>query len=49
MSWATELFGPTLLVKEDSKSVSKSTADVVSGKKFIALYFSAHVRARPAQ
>ena len=44
MSWAEALFGPKLVVKEGDKAVEKSTAEVVAGKKFIALYFSAHVR-----
>jgi hypothetical protein len=43
MTWATDLFGPTLLTKDGDKVVSKPTDEVVGGKKFIVLYFSAHV------
>ncbi len=49
MTWATDLFGPALVVKEDDKAVEKPTDDVLAGKKFVVLYFSAHVSAaRPA-
>ena len=40
MSWATELFGADLLTKDGAKP----TAEVLADKKFVALYFSAHVR-----
>jgi hypothetical protein len=42
MAWATSLLGPQLLVHDSATEVVvRSTADVVAGKKFIALYFSA--------
>lgn len=47
MTWATDMFGPELLVKEDDKVVKKPTDEVVSTKKFLALYFSAHVSRLP--
>lgn len=43
-SWAVDLFGPELLVKGASGPVKKETSAVVTGKKFVGLYFSAHVR-----
>ncbi len=43
MSWATALFGKELLVKDGEKVVSKPTEEALKGKKFVALYFSAHV------
>ncbi len=44
MSWATGLFGTSLLVKDaDGKVVSKPTEEALKDKKFVALYFSAHV------
>jgi hypothetical protein len=44
MSWSTSLFGATLLVKDgEGKVVSKPTAEALAGKKYVALYFSAHV------
>ena len=43
MAWSKDLLGNTLLVHENGNVVVKSTQDVVAGKKFIALYFSAHV------
>ena len=39
MAWATELLGATLLTKEGPLP----TAEVLASKKFVALYFSAHV------
>jgi hypothetical protein len=43
MSWASKMFGETLLVKSDTKPVgeAKPTEEVLSGKKFVVLYFSA--------
>jgi nucleoredoxin len=40
--WADDVLGPTLLVKVDDNVVSKPTAEVLSGKKFVLFYFSAH-------
>ena len=42
MSWATKLFGEKLLVKEGPKIVEKPTDEALAGRKFVALYFSAH-------
>lgn len=47
MSWATALLGKDLLVKENGKSVTKTTEEVLKNKKYVALYFSAHVRIYP--
>jgi len=45
MAWASALLGKTLLVKDtDGKSVAKPTEEVLKSKKYVALYFSAHVR-----
>jgi len=43
MSWATKRFGDSLLVKTADKPVGirKPTTEVLSGKKFVVLYFSA--------
>ena len=43
MSWSTKMFGDSLLVKEEGKPVGvlKPTSEVLSGKKFVVLYFSA--------
>jgi nucleoredoxin len=40
--WADDIIGPTLLVKENDAVVSKPTAEVLGGKKFVLFYFSAH-------
>ena len=44
-SWATELFGASLL----TKAGVKPTAEALAGTKFVALYYSAHVRAKRAR
>lgn len=44
MTWATDLFGPSLVKKDGDNVVTKPTDEVVAGKKFVVLYFSAHVR-----
>lgn len=45
MTWASALLGATLCTKgPDGSSVTKSTEEVLANKKFVALYFSAHVR-----
>jgi thiol-disulfide isomerase/thioredoxin len=42
MAWAVELLGPTLMVHDSATEVvARPTAEVVAGKKFVALYFSA--------
>jgi len=43
--WATEMFGPTLWVKEspDAPPTAKPTEEALAGKKFVGVYFSAHV------
>jgi hypothetical protein len=45
MSWAKEMFGPTLWVKEsaDAAPTAKPTEEALAGKKFVGVYFSAHV------
>lgn len=43
MAWFDALVGPTLLPGPGKAPVPTST--VLSGKKFVAFYFSAHVRA----
>ncbi len=44
MTWATTLFGAQLLTKDASGKVeSKPTDEVLKDKKFVVLYFSAHV------
>ena len=43
MTWATELFGDSLLVKKDGAIVTAPTDDVVGHKKFVIVYFSASV------
>jgi hypothetical protein len=44
MAWATELFGPELLTHDAGMNevVKRKTEDVLAGKKFVAIYFSAH-------
>ena len=46
MGWASETFGPTLLVKTDDGIKKVDTDAHVASKKLLALYFSAHVRRR---
>jgi thiol-disulfide isomerase/thioredoxin len=44
MEWAIKMFGDTLLTHADPSKpagVLKPTAEVLAGKKFVALYFSA--------
>ena len=41
MTWATELFGDSLLVKKDGAVVTAPTDEVVGNKKFVIVYFSA--------
>jgi len=45
MTWAKKLFGPTLLVKasDGGKPTPMPTEEVLAGKKFVGVYFSAHV------
>jgi hypothetical protein len=43
--WAKELFGPTLWVKAsaDAPPTATRTEEALAGKKFVGVYFSAHV------
>lgn len=43
MTWAENTLGSTLLVKDGASAVEKPTSEVLAGKKYVALYFSAHV------
>jgi hypothetical protein len=44
MSWAVKLFGPELMVKDASgNAVKRNTDEALAGKRYVALYFSAHV------